>query len=54
MPDKLYRVLELQTSGWEQVDDNSTNLTKQQCDALLEKYMNDGISPDRLKVQRVA
>ena len=50
---KLYEVRQLGTTGWELVDERATNLTKEQCDQKLKEYIGDGVSPDRLKVQRL-
>ena len=47
-----YRILELQTTGWEELEE-ATNLTKEQCDQKLKEYIGDGVAPDRLKVQRL-
>tara|TARA_B100001094_G_C17678991_1_gene552456 strand:+ start:227 stop:382 length:156 start_codon:yes stop_codon:yes gene_type:complete len=49
-----YELLTLQTSGWQLADEDSGNLTKEQCDQKLRDYIGDGISPDRIKVRRVA
>ena len=51
-PTPTYRILELQTTGWEELEE-ATNLTKEQCDQKLKEYIGDGVSPDRLKVQRL-
>jgi len=51
---KRYQLLELRTVGWEQIDDDATNMTKEQCDKKISNYLGDGISPQRLKVVRVA
>jgi len=51
-PTPTYRILELQTTGWQELDE-ATNLTKEQCDQRLKEYIGDGIAPDRLKVQRL-
>ena len=51
---KLYQLLELQTTGWEQIDESATNMTKEQCDAKIQDYIGNGVPPNRLKVNRVA
>ena len=33
---------------------HSNNLTKEECDVTLKELMNDGISPDRIKVRRIS
>ena len=50
---KLYEVRQLTTTGWYLLDQDATNLTKEQCDDKLDEYMSDGISPQRLKVIRL-
>ena len=30
------------------------NLIKEECDAKIKELMNDGISPDRIKVRRIS
>lgn len=52
MEERLYKIQELNTTGWEDVleDDNSNRkLTKEQCDAKLRTYLEIGISPERLR-----
>ena len=49
-----YQLLELVTTGWEQIDVDATNMTKEECDSKLRDYIGDGVSPQRLKVVRVA
>ena len=36
-PVPTYRILELQTTGWEELEE-ATNLTKEQCDQKLKEY----------------
>lgn len=46
----LYTVLELGTDGWVSPEPNlDTNLTKDQAKERLEYYINEGVSPQRLK-----
>lgn len=47
-----YRILELQTQGWQEVEE-ATNLTKEQCDQKLQELVGDGLAPDRIKVERL-
>ena len=47
MTEKLYNVLHFETTGWEVVD---KKLTKEQASLRLQAYMNDGISPNDLRV----
>jgi len=51
---KRYQLLELMTEGWEQVDPDANNMTKEQCDQKLKDYIGNGVYPQRLKVVRVA
>ena len=51
--EKRYNLLQLDTTGWNiihNVDD--VNLTREECDARIEFYLSQGISPDRLKAGR--
>ena len=52
MEDTKYKVVELGTSGW-CVNDPSQDvgLDKEQARESLNFYMNEGISPDRLRAQ---
>jgi len=49
-----YKLLVLETTGWQLVDVDASNLTKGECDMKLSQYLGDGISPSRLKVVRVS
>tara|TARA_B100000427_G_scaffold167384_1_gene139032 strand:- start:326 stop:481 length:156 start_codon:yes stop_codon:yes gene_type:complete len=51
MSEPLYRVLELQTDGWDPLTDA---LTKEQCDAKIKECLDNAIAPERIKVERVA
>lgn len=46
---QLYRIEELFTNGWELVEEDAKQLTKEQCDALLEHYVSIGINPKNLR-----
>ena len=50
--DVKYKVVELGTSGW-CVNDSKLDvgLTKEQAQVRLEFYLEEGISPDRLRAQ---
>lgn len=48
-PQRLYRVEELTTQGWELADDDCVKLTREQASDLLQRYLNDGIAPNRLR-----
>ena len=50
--DVKYKVVELGTSGWCVNDPNQdVGLDKEQARVRLNFYMNEGISPDRLRAQ---
>ena len=51
MSEPLYRVLTLQTDGWDPLTDG---ITKEQCDAKIQECLDDAVSPDRIKVERVS
>jgi len=47
---QLYRIEELTTEGWTLVDNSTTQLTKEQCDAKLNWYVETGnVNPNRLR-----
>ena len=47
---RRYKVLQLDTTGWVVPDDRvDVNLTREQCNARLRWYLDQGISPDRIK-----
>ena len=46
----LYRIEEFTTTGWELIDENEVQLTKQICTERLHHYMNLGMSPDRVRI----
>ena len=46
---KLWKVQELSTNGWTSIDPTTDSLTKEDCDAQLNAYMDDGIAPNRLR-----
>ena len=51
--EKRYTLLQLDTTGWNLLHDvDDVNLTKEECDALLEYYLNEGVEPERLKASR--
>ena len=47
--DKLYRIQELQTTGWETLDTNAVQLTKEQAKARLDAAIAEGLNPNRLR-----
>ena len=46
--EKLYKIMELSTSGWFLVENRAQMLTKEQCDATLTEYQRQGVAPERL------
>jgi len=48
--DTRYRILRLTTEGWTLADDQAVNLTKAQCDEVLQNYVQmEGVKPSELK-----
>ena len=46
----LYRIEEFNTTGWELIDENEVQLTREVCAEHIQRYISEGISPDRLRV----
>ena len=49
-PNQRYSVSESVTTGWEV---RKTNLTKEEASDYYKALLNEGISPDRLKITRI-
>jgi len=49
----FYRIEEFFTNGWGLIDDSSSKLTKEECDAKLQYYVEKGYNPQRLRAVRV-
>ena len=47
--EKRWKIQELSTNGWTSIDATTDSLTKEECDAQLNAYMDDGIAPNRLR-----
>jgi hypothetical protein len=47
--ENLYRIEELCTTGWELISEDEIQLTKEMCNQRLQHYLNEGMSPDRLR-----
>ena len=47
--EKRWKIQELSTNGWTSIDPTTDSLTKEDCDAQLNAYMDDGIAPNRLR-----
>ncbi len=50
--EKLYRIEELETSGWTLVERGDTGLTQDQASHRYQEILAEGISPDRLRIVR--
>ena len=48
-PEYKLRIEELTTEGWTLIDNNAVNLTKEQCDAMLNEFVENGQSPNAIK-----
>ena len=46
----LYRIEELCTTGWELIDEHEVQLTREVCAEHVQRYISEGMSPDRLRV----
>ena len=47
--ERRWKIQELSTNGWTSIDPTTDSLTKEDCDAQLNAYMDDGIAPNRLR-----
>ena len=47
--EKRWKIQELSTNGWTSIDPSTDRLTKEECDAQLNNYMDEGIAPGRLR-----
>ena len=47
---KLYRIEELVTSGWELTSEEDVKLTKEQAQERLNYYLREGHNPETLRV----
>jgi len=48
-----YKVLRLTTEGYTEVDTlNAVNLTKTQCDQVIQNLINDGVNPREIRAVR--
>ena len=49
-PNTTYRILRLTTEGWTLADAQAVNLSKEQCDAILQNYVQmEGVNPSELR-----
>ena len=47
--ERLYRIEELTTEGWTLIGNEAKQLTKDSCDVLLDRYVEGGINPNRMR-----
>ena len=47
--EKRYKILELVTTGYHLIDNRAYNLTKEECDAMLNEFVEEGQSPTAIK-----
>ena len=47
--EKRYKILELVTTGYQLIDNRAYNLTKEECDVMLNEFVEKGQSPTALK-----
>jgi hypothetical protein len=47
--ERLYRIEELCTTGWELVDEKYVNMTKDQTQQVLESLIAEGYNPNSLR-----
>ena len=47
--ERLYRIEELTTEGWTLIDNKAVNLTKEQCDVMLNEYLQSGVTANRMR-----
>ena len=47
--EKRYKILELVTTGYHLIDNRAYNLTKEECDIMLNRYVENGQSPNAIK-----
>ena len=51
-PNTTYKVIRLTTEGWTLVDENAQNLTKEQCDQVIQNLIADGVDYREIKAVR--
>ena len=49
---QLYKIEEFGTMGWELISEEASKLTKEQCDEMLQMYMNQGHNPSRMRAAK--
>ena len=48
-PQFKLRIEELTTEGWTLIDNKAVNLTKEECDAMLNDFLSSGVTANRLR-----
>ncbi len=48
-PNFKLRIEELTTEGWTLIDDKAQQLTKEQCDVMLNDFLQGGVGANRLR-----
>ena len=48
-PEYKLRIEELTTEGWPLIDNKAVNLTKEQCDVMLNEYLQSGVTANRMR-----
>lgn len=46
---KRYRIEECFSHGWELIDSQAQNLTREECDRLIQFYLSQGTNPNYLR-----
>ena len=47
--EKRYKILELVTTGYHLIDNRAYNLTREQCDVMINEFIENGQSPTSIK-----
>ena len=47
--EKRYKILELVTTGYHLIDNRAYNLTKEDCNVMINRYIENGQSPNAIK-----
>ena len=50
---KLYKILTFNTNGWNLIEDYANNVTREQCDKMLQDFIAEGYNPNKLKAVAV-
>ena len=50
MDDRRYKIMNESTTGWVLIDDKAQNLTKQECDKLINDLLIGGANPNYFKI----